>query len=275
MTLQEIPASTVRMATELFLQEAYPGGSRWRAPKVELAGGETAKDLLPRFGDESESREGRVVHRYVLRLGNSLYPHMKLVLEESMVRDHFVFGVDSHDDLRVSPEAPDYARWNAVRDHNRLLRERIERVWREHRIPTLADLRPLLDREVERIGDATKSVLVVDDDESIRDALTTLLGRAGLRIRTARNGREALDAVREEAPHLILMDYQMPEMDGVACCTALKGDASTRSIPVLLGTASQIDLSTLTYADGFLVKPYRQDVLFSLVRKLLLGVSSS
>jgi CheY-like chemotaxis protein len=269
MTLQEIPASLVRLATEIFLQEAYPGGSRWRAPKVDLTGGETARDLVVRFGDESAAPEGKGLHRFVLRLGNSLYPHMKLVLEESLLRDHYVFGVDSHDDLRVSPDAPDYARWNAVREHNRTLRSRIERIWRENRIPTLADLKPLLGRDGERLSDASRNVLVVDDDESVRDALATLLERAGLRVRTAPNGRAALEAVREERPHLIIMDYQMPEMDGVACCAVLKADEPTRSIPVLLGTASQIDLSTLTYADGFLVKPYRQDVLFSLVRKLL------
>ena len=49
----------------------------------------------------------------------------------------------------------------------------------------------------------------------------------------------------------------------------LKRDEKTKSIPVLLATRAQVDLASLTYADGFMVKPYRQDVLFSIVKKLL------
>ncbi|NJN14436.1 MAG: response regulator [Planctomycetes bacterium] len=85
----------------------------------------------------------------------------------------------------------------------------------------------------------------------------------------ASDGAEALRLVGEEAPDLILMDFQMPGMDGVTACEALKGNPETAEIPVLLATRSQVDLAALTYADGFLVKPYRQDVLFSLVSKLL------
>ncbi|MGH7163557.1 MAG: response regulator [Planctomycetota bacterium] len=268
MKLLEIPASTVREAMEIYLRHAYPGDSRWRAPRVDLSGGTSAQDLVVKFGDESEKSGDRVVHRYVLRLGNSRYPHMKLVLEENLVQNQYVFSIDAHDDLRVSPAAPDFDRWNAVREHNRALREEIERAWRAASIPTFADLQGLVGA-VERLSEAPRSVLIVDDDATICETLKTILERAGLRIRTARDGREALKAVAEERPHLILMDYQMPEMDGVAACEALKADPRTRPIPVLLATASQVDLSTLTYADGFLVKPYRQDILFSLVRKLL------
>ena len=268
MKLDRIPAATVRRAVEIYLGEAYPGSSRWRAPKFDLAGGKSATDLVPRFGDETEKQEGREVHRYVLRLGNSRYPHMKLVLEESILQNEYAFMVDTHDDLKVSADAPDYERWNQVRAHNRSLAELIEQRWRVEEVPTIADIKELID-QVEQIGTESRDVLVVDDDPGIRDAIQRLLERAGLRVRTASNGREALERVKEEAPDLILMDYQMPEMDGVACCEELKGNPETENIPVLLATRSQVDLASLTYADGFLVKPYRQDVLFSLVRKLL------
>jgi CheY-like chemotaxis protein len=267
MRLEEIPASRVRLAVEIYLRLAYPGDARWRAPAVELSGGETARELLPRFEDECEESGGRRVCRYVLRLGNSRYPHMKLVLEETILSDEYAFSVDTHDNLKVSKGAPDYARWNAVREHNRHVAEDVERAWEEEGIPTVRDIKYRLGK-VEQLGRA-QSVLVVDDDPAIADALRALFERAGLVVRTAKNGREALDMVKAEKPHLILMDYQMPEMDGVAACEALKGNPETRRIPVLLATRSQVDLAALTYADGFLVKPYRQDVLFSLVRKLL------
>lgn len=268
MKLDGIPAATVRKAVEIYLALAYPGSSRWRAPPVELSGGETARDLLGRFEDESEAGPSRSVGRYVLRLGNNRYPHMKLVLEESILKDEYAFAVDTHDDLKVSPSSPDFERWNAVRTHNRALAEKIEEGWREARIPTLADIKDLLGT-VEQLTKTPRSVLVVDDDTSICDAIRELLERAGMRVRTAPNGRAALESVAREPPHLILMDYQMPDMDGVTACEALKGSPATAGIPVLLATRSQVDLSSLTFADGFLVKPYRQDVLFSLVRKLL------
>jgi len=266
--LDRIPAATVRRAVEIYLGEAYPGSSRWRAPKFDLSGGDSAADLVPRFGNETEKNEGREVHRYVLRLGNSRYPHMKLVLEESILQDEYAFMVDTHDDLKVSPDAPDYDRWNQVRAHNAELAQSIERRWRQENVPTIADIKELFGN-VEQIGTDSRDVLVVDDDPGIREAIQRLLERAGLHVRTAANGREALEQVTHDAPDLILMDYQMPEMDGVTCCEALKGNPKTESIPVLLATRSQVDLASLTYADGFLVKPYRQDVLFSLVRKLL------
>jgi len=267
--LGEIPASTIRLAIDIFLRHAYPGASRWRAPVVNLEEGESARDVLPRFDDETEAGEdSRRIGRYVLRLGNSRYPHMKLVLEESILEDEFAFAVDTHDDLNVPPDAPDYERWNAVRDHNRRVAERIERAWQEEDVPTVADIKQLLGT-VEQLTETSRSVLVVDDDPSIRDTLRELLERAGMRVRTARHGRQALERVGEEQPDLILMDFQMPEMDGVTACEALKGDPETKDIPVLLATRSQVDLASLTFADGFLVKPYRQDVLFSLVRKLL------
>ncbi|MHC4549094.1 MAG: response regulator [Planctomycetota bacterium] len=268
MKLEEIPAPTVRLAIEIYLRYAYPAASRWRAPVVDLADGKNARDLVARFEDESEEGEGRRIGRFVLRLGNSRYPHMKLVLEESILQHEYAFSVDTHDDLKVSPDAPDYERWNAVRDHNRRVAEEIEEAWRGEEIPTLRDIKDLLGA-VEQLSENAQSVLVVDDDPAIRDALRALLERAGLRVRTAPNGRAALDQVADEQPNLILMDYQMPEMDGVAACEALKGDPETADIPVLLATRSQVNLAALTFADGFLVKPYRQDVLFSLVRKLL------
>jgi CheY-like chemotaxis protein len=266
--LDRIPAAIVRRAVEIYLGEAYPGSSRWRAPKFDLSGGGTAADLVPRFNDETERSDGRSVHRYVLRLGNARYPHMKLVLEESILQNEFAFMVDTHDDLKVSPDAPDYDRWNQVRAHNRALAQTIEDRWRAESVPTIADIKELIGN-VEQIGTESRDVLVVDDDPGIREAIQRLLEHAGLRVRTAANGREALERVRAAAPDLILMDYQMPEMDGVACCEELKGNPETASIPVLLATRSQVDLASLTYADGFLVKPYRQDVLFTLVRKLL------
>ncbi|MEE8106808.1 MAG: response regulator [Planctomycetota bacterium] len=268
MKLSEISADTVRLAIDTYQRLAYSDQARWRAPSIDLDGGESATDLLDRFNDEGEVRRGRFVHRYVMRLGNERYPHMKLVLEESILVDQYVFRVDTHDDLRVDPEAPDFERWTRVREHNQALRLEIEQEWKREGVPVLSDIKAMLGK-VEQLTPHERSVLIVDDDDAIRETIQALLERAGLKVRTACDGERALDQVRSEPPHLILMDYEMPGMDGVTCCERLKENPDTRHIPVLLATAGQVDLSTLTYADGFLVKPYRRDILFSLVRKLL------
>ena len=268
MKLRAIDASTVRLAVKLYLGLAYTGDSAGRAPVPDLAGGDTAEDLIARFADECEESGERKICRYVLRLGNVEYPHMKLVLEENILRNEYAFGVDTHDDLSITPDNPDYERFNAIRAHNRKLATRIEQAWHAAGIPTVTDIQELFGT-VEQLTEEQKSVLIVDDEPAIREALKELFTRAGLKVRTAENGKAALESVAKEAPNLILMDYQMPELDGVSTCERLKSNPETKSIPVLMATRSQVDLESLTYADGFLVKPYRQDVLFSLVKKLL------
>ena len=269
MKLEAIEASTVRLAVKLYLSLAYPGDLAKDAKVPDLNSTGTAEDLIDRFTDECENPSGdRKVCRYVLRLGNRRYPHMKLVLEENILRNEYAFGVDTHDDMRISPENPDYERFNQIRAHNRHLATRIEQAWQAAGIPTVSDIQELFGT-VEKLSEQRKNVLVVDDEPAIRETIKELLTRAGLEVRTAENGKVALEVVAEWMPDLILMDFQMPELDGVATCERLKAAERTRDIPVLLATRSQVDLASLTFADGFLVKPYRQDVLFSLVKKLL------
>lgn len=83
-------------------------------------------------------------------------------------------------------------------------------------------------------------VLVVDDDEDIRTAFQELLEDEGRVVFTARNGREALDALtRIPRPCLILLDLWMPVMDGVQVLQHLRNDVEAASIPVVVVTASR------------------------------------
>jgi CheY-like chemotaxis protein len=79
-----------------------------------------------------------------------------------------------------------------------------------------------------------KWILVADDDDSIRELWTELLTRAGYRVLTAHNGREALDLVRAVVPDLIILDLHMPEMNGAAFLKVLKGSPVFERIPVLI-----------------------------------------
>jgi len=89
------------------------------------------------------------------------------------------------------------------------------------------------------MGDAP--ILLVDDEPLNLDALRNVLGDER-RLVYARNGVEALAAVRRHVPALVLMDVRMPEMDGYAACEALKADPQTAAIPVIFVTSLSDDL---------------------------------
>jgi CheY-like chemotaxis protein len=111
-------------------------------------------------------------------------------------------------------------------------------------------------------------VLVVDDEPDIAETVEAVLRADGFRVRRASDGAEAVALLRTFRPDLVLMDYEMPGMKGTDACTRIRRGGKDRDVPILLATASMVDLSQLAEADGFLVKPYQRDVLVSFVRHL-------
>jgi signal transduction histidine kinase len=124
-------------------------------------------------------------------------------------------------------------------------------------------------------GDAladAPEILVADDNPDMRNLLASLLG-ARYRVRLAANGREALEAVRERAPVLVLTDVMMPEMPGTELCRELKRDPQTRAIPVVLLTSKaerQMKIEALELgADDYVAKPFHPRELLARVEALL------
>lgn len=116
------------------------------------------------------------------------------------------------------------------------------------------------------------NLLVVDDNPVDLGRLEKLLSSAGYHVSTAANGVLALAAVKKSKPDLILMDVNMPEMDGFAATRALRSDASTKDIPVVLVTAKDQKADKawgqMLGAKGYITKPYTDDQVLSLVRSL-------
>ncbi len=85
----------------------------------------------------------------------------------------------------------------------------------------------------------SKVLLLVEDDEDNRDLVSFVLSRSKLDIELeiAENGREAIDKAMQRPPHLILMDMQMPVMDGWQAVPILKADERTKNIPIIAFTA--------------------------------------
>lgn len=120
---------------------------------------------------------------------------------------------------------------------------------------------------------ATPKILLVDDTKLFLKLEQEYLKQSSVVVLTAANGREALDIVRHNRPDLIFMDLNMPEMDGVTCCAAIKADPALRSIPVILVTTEGMDESVERCrnagCDGFLTKPIDRKAFLELGRKFL------
>ena len=119
---------------------------------------------------------------------------------------------------------------------------------------------------------AATSVLIIDDDRTNVEVLTRLLARDGYRVTSVSNGELAVEAAIQERPHVVLMDVNMPEMDGFEACRRLKQNPATRLLPVILisgltATADRIQ-GIEAGADDFLSKPYALGELRARIRAL-------
>jgi DNA-binding response OmpR family regulator len=116
--------------------------------------------------------------------------------------------------------------------------------------------------------DAT--ILVVDDDDSIRSLLQQELSDAGYLIEQATNGKEALESVRKNRPDLIILDVMMPEMNGFDVAAVLKNDPQTMDIPIIVLSIVQDKARGYRIGvDRYLTKPIDTGQLFKEVGALL------
>ena len=127
--------------------------------------------------------------------------------------------------------------------------------------------------DLRSIFERSPRILVADDDWLNRDLLANYLTASGCEVVAAADGESALEAIREQPPDLALVDVQMPRMDGLALCRALKSSPATRFVPVIIVTALDTEDEELKAieagADDFITKPYKSVILLTRVRSLL------
>jgi putative two-component system response regulator len=116
-------------------------------------------------------------------------------------------------------------------------------------------------------------ILLADDDPVLLKYLSAVLEKYDYHYITATNGIEAIEKVTTDSPDLILLDIMMPEMDGLEVCKKLKGDPSTRHIPIIVMTGSidrELRIKGLSAgANDFLTKPIDRPELIARIRNLL------
>ena len=119
------------------------------------------------------------------------------------------------------------------------------------------------------------TILIVEDEEPLREFIDLLMRDAGHRTVLAIHGREALELVAHEPPDLVISDVMMPLMNGVELCRELKANAGTAGIPVLLMSAAGKQVAAGAAYDAFIGKPFDLDAMESLVERLLAGTGSA
>ncbi|MFN9756438.1 MAG: response regulator [Planctomycetota bacterium] len=269
MKLTALTPDLLRRVIAIYQDLAYGKGRRARA--IELPAGPGAEAALSLFHREQvETIPGHPCERYTLRLGNRNYPWMKLLLQEHLLPGEFYFGVDTHDQMEIKPDLPDYEQFVAVRRFNRELKRQIEQGFAAAGIDTSSRLRELLVATAAEDAVACRGlVLIVDDEEDLAAAAEALLRRRGFRTWMVHDGEAAVAAVRELAPDLVLLDYELPGLDGLQVIERLRAEPATAHVPVLLSSAARVSLADIKKADGFRAKPFPEFLLHEMVERVL------
>jgi len=119
----------------------------------------------------------------------------------------------------------------------------------------------------------THKIVIADDEPNILVSLEYLMKREGHEVVLARDGIEALDAIRREKPALVLLDVMMPGKTGFEVCQAVRADEALAGVKILMLTAKGRDTDIAqglgVGADGYMTKPFATKDLAARVRQML------
>jgi DNA-binding response OmpR family regulator len=119
----------------------------------------------------------------------------------------------------------------------------------------------------------TKYVLIVDDAPNIVLSLEFLMKKEGYNVRSVSNGEEAMEAIAEKTPDLILLDVMMPRKDGYEVCQELRANQDWKNIKIIMLTAKGRDVERekglALGADDYITKPFATQELVEKVKTLL------
>lgn len=121
--------------------------------------------------------------------------------------------------------------------------------------------------------DSAAQILVVDDSLSVRTALSELLTSEGFQVRMARDGIEALEEIEKARPDAVLVDLEMPRMNGLELASRLRSNSEFKNLPIIMVTSRSSDKhraqARLSGVDEYVTKPFRESELLSHLRVTL------
>jgi CheY-like chemotaxis protein len=115
-------------------------------------------------------------------------------------------------------------------------------------------------------------VLVIDDEPDVVRLIVKVLSSRGHIVQIARDGASALARVKAEPPDVILLDSDLPKIDGAEVCRRLKTDQQTTAIPIVMMTSSYIDILDVGAEggpDSYVVRPFVRETLANVVERAL------
>lgn len=120
-------------------------------------------------------------------------------------------------------------------------------------------------------------VLVIDDEEDILNFLKTLLESEGYKVTIAQSGKEALEKLKEEIPHLIILDVVMPEMSGYEVCQAIRKNPALKHIPIIMLSVKDSIVDEIKGwrlgINEYKVKPFNPEELVAIIESLIYRVN--
>ena len=268
MKIHGLTLEVLNRAVSVYWGRAY--GDSGTMPNFSEKADPSSDAVLALFQKNVVEAAGEQCTCYTIRLGNRNYPFMKLVFQEHLIAGEYFFAVDTHDEMDIKPDYPDYEAWMSVLRFNQALKRDIELAFASEGLDTSACIRKMaIDRAGGDEPSRDLSILVVDDEEDLAETMEALLVARGFRVFKVHDGLTALSAARRLGPDLVLLDYELPEMDGLEVISALRSDPGTAGIRILLATASQITMEEISQADGFLAKPFHEKLLYEVVERIL------
>jgi two-component system KDP operon response regulator KdpE len=124
--------------------------------------------------------------------------------------------------------------------------------------------------------DQQRTILIIDDDQGLRELIRINLEHEGYKILQARNGQEGIGIVREKRPDLVVLDINMPIVDGIEACNRIR---EFSQVPILMLTARVQSHDVITGldqgADDYIGKPFNMDELTARIRALLRRIPST
>ena len=116
-------------------------------------------------------------------------------------------------------------------------------------------------------------VLVVEDDRDIAELVERYLQKAGFSIELLTSGRDALKAIADRTPDLLILDLMLPHVDGLEICRSVRSEPRTAAIPIIMLTARAEESERIVGleigADDYVAKPFSPNELVARVRALL------